>query len=97
MLASVSRSVPRVLILLLSLVALTTLVDRGVHHFNAMGLHNWILNLVVLMHFYLDGLVWAFKHPHTRATIGPYLLLPDHRIGAAAPSPALPIPAPAVG
>jgi hypothetical protein len=97
MLASVSRSVPRVLILLLSLVALTTLVDRGVHHFNAMGLHNWILNLVVLMHFYLDGLVWAFKHPHTRATIGPYLLLPDHRIGAAAPAPSLPIPAPAVG
>lgn len=97
MLASVSRSVPRVLILLLSIVALTGLVDRGIHHFNAMGLHNWLLNLVVLMHFYLDGLVWAFKHPHTRATIGPYLLLPDHRVSPPAPPAGIPMPAPAVG
>jgi uncharacterized membrane protein len=97
MLASISRSVPRILILLLSLVAVTGIVDRAIHHFNAMGLHNWLLNLVVLMHFYLDGLVWAFKHPHTRATIGPYLLLPDHRIGAPSAVPSMPLPAPAVG
>jgi hypothetical protein len=97
MLASISRSVPRILILLLSLIAVTGIVDRFIHHFNAMGLHNWLLNLVVLMHFYLDGLVWAFKHPYTRATIGPYLLLPDHRIGTPVPSAAMPLPAPAVG
>lgn len=27
-------------------------------------------------HFYLDGLFWAFKNPHVRATIGPYFAPP---------------------
>jgi hypothetical protein len=30
--------------------------------------------LIALEHFYLDGLVWAFRQPHVRKTIGPYLL-----------------------
>jgi hypothetical protein len=90
----VSKSAPRIVILLLSIVAATTLVDRYVHHINAMGFHNWLLNLVVLMHFYLDGVFWAFKHRHTRESIGPYLVLPDHRVAAAATgSIASPVPA----
>jgi hypothetical protein len=91
----ISSSVPRIVILLLSIVAATSLVDRYVHHISAMGFHTWILNLIVLMHFYLDGVFWAFKHRHTRDSIGPYLLLPDHRATAAAPA-ALPLPSPAV-
>jgi hypothetical protein len=27
----------------------------------------------VLLHFYLDGLFWAFKHPEIRRSISPYL------------------------
>jgi len=81
-LAYVSQSIPRILILLLALVATTSVTDRFVHHIHAMGFHNWILNVVVLLHFYLDGIFWAFKHRHTRDSIGPYLLLPDHRIAS---------------
>lgn len=29
--------------------------------------------LLAFVHFYLDGLFWAFKDPHVRRTIGPYL------------------------
>jgi hypothetical protein len=30
-------------------------------------------NALTLVHFYLDGLVWAFKNPFVRNSIGPYL------------------------
>jgi len=26
----------------------------------------------VLIHFYLDGWIWAFKRPFVRASLGPY-------------------------
>jgi hypothetical protein len=83
MLATVSRSAKSILLLLVSLVIATSISDRVVHHYNFMGFHNWLLNIVVLMHFYLDGVFWAFKYKHTRDSIGPYLLLPDHRVSAA--------------
>ena len=37
-------------------------------------------NIIVIMHFYLDGLLWAFKRRFVRESIGQYLILPDHRI-----------------
>ena len=30
-------------------------------------------NAMTLVHFYLDGLIWAFKRPFVRESIGPYL------------------------
>lgn len=30
--------------------------------------------IIALEHFYLDGLIWAFREPHVRATIAPHLL-----------------------
>lgn len=33
----------------------------------------WIGGALVLLHFYLDGLFWAFRRPHVRATLAPYL------------------------
>jgi hypothetical protein len=97
MLAFISRSVPRILGLLVSIVIATSISDRVIHHFNLLDFHNWLLNVVVLLHFYLDGVFWAFKHPYTRQSIGPYLALPDHRLtpSAAAPGPAVPVPVPA--
>ncbi len=32
-----------------------------------------LLNALVLNHFYLDGLFWAFRDPHVRRSLGPYL------------------------
>lgn len=39
--------------------------------------------LVAFLHFYVDGLFWAFRDPHVRQSIGPYL------VGGRAPGPAL--------
>jgi len=30
--------------------------------------------LVAFLHFYVDGLFWAFRDPHVRRSIGPYLM-----------------------
>jgi hypothetical protein len=30
-------------------------------------------NALTLVHFYLDGLIWAFKQPFVRQSIGAYL------------------------
>ncbi|HYY72280.1 MAG TPA: hypothetical protein VE778_01680 [Candidatus Bathyarchaeia archaeon] len=35
-------------------------------------------NSLALIHFYLDGLVWAFKNPFVRKSIGPYLTPESH-------------------
>jgi hypothetical protein len=35
-------------------------------------------NALSLIHFYLDGLVWAFRNPFVRNSIGPYLMPPSH-------------------
>jgi hypothetical protein len=31
------------------------------------------------VHFYLDGLIWAFRKPFVRQALGPYVTLPSHR------------------
>jgi hypothetical protein len=36
-------------------------------------------NVLVIMHFYLDGLIWAFRRPFVRESIGRYLILDDRR------------------
>jgi hypothetical protein len=36
-------------------------------------------NVLVLMHFYLDGVIWSFRHREIRESIGAYLVLPAHR------------------
>jgi len=33
----------------------------------------WLFNALVLIHFYLDGWIWAFKRPFVRQSLGPYL------------------------
>lgn len=37
--------------------------------------------VLVFTHFYVDGLVWAFRTPYVRRSIGPYLV-PQHRATA---------------
>ena len=37
-------------------------------------------NAMSLVHFYVDGLVWAFKQPYVRSSIGPYLTPDDRQV-----------------
>jgi len=37
-------------------------------------------NSLALVHFYLDGLIWAFRDPYIRRTVGPYLTLDASRL-----------------
>jgi hypothetical protein len=48
-------------------------LDRVTQHFHSRQVFFWAWNSLVLMHFYLDGLIWSFKNPFVRKTIGPYL------------------------
>ena len=71
---------------------------------DAQAVTAWVFNAVVLLHFYVDGLCWALRHPYIRQSIGPFLVLPEHRRLAAAkpgsvtgPSPFAPPPESAVG
>jgi len=55
-------------------------VDRASRHAGLYLSYMILLNSLVLIHFYVDGLVWAFKQPFVRKTIGPYLALESHRV-----------------
>jgi hypothetical protein len=55
--------------------------DRGSAALGANGLYVIVWNALTLVHFYIDGLVWAFRTPHVRDTVGPYLM-PASRIAA---------------
>jgi hypothetical protein len=39
-----------------------------------------IFNSLALVHFYLDGLIWAFRTPYSRRTVGPFLTLESSRL-----------------
>jgi hypothetical protein len=45
----------------------------------ALNLIAWTFNVVVLLHFYVDGLCWALRYPPIRQSVAPFLVLPDHR------------------
>jgi hypothetical protein len=59
-------------------------IDRIVHVMHAWAFHTWWLNIVVLLHFYYDGLFWAFRYPYVRGSIGPYLVWYEPKLAAAA-------------
>jgi hypothetical protein len=61
---------------------LLTLISAGSVFFVAEASSRWLgipvsyiilWNSLALVHFYLDGLVWAFKDPFVRKSVGPYL------------------------
>jgi hypothetical protein len=80
LLSRASRSRRSILLLLVGIAAASIAVDRVVHFVNAVAFHTWVLNLVVLMHFYLDGLFWSFKRREVRDSIAPYLIEPGRRL-----------------
>jgi hypothetical protein len=40
-------------------------------------LYTSLFNLVVLEHYYYDGVLWAFRNGHVRKTMGPWLARPQ--------------------
>ena len=74
MLARVSRSTPVLAALLLAIgfVFLALFYLTRQHPFE----YETAYLLIAFEHFYVDTLVWAFKEPHVRKTLGPWLLQP---------------------
>ena len=71
---SVARRPAIVVAVLLSFAIVPFAFDRVLHFENWMAFHTVWLNAIVLLHFYLDGLFWAFKDPYTRQSLGPFLV-----------------------
>jgi hypothetical protein len=72
---------PRLLMAILMLVGAFFLsIDRGSRMFGMYFGYIIVWNSLVLIHFYIDGLVWAFKDPFVRKTVGPFLVLDSHLV-----------------
>lgn len=55
-------------------------IDRGSRLVGMYLSYIIVWNSLVLIHFYVDGLVWAFRNSFVRQTVGPYLVLESHRL-----------------
>ena len=73
-LVTLSRSAPLLLGALAALALIPFALDRVIHKFQWNAVHMLWLNAVVLLHFYFDGLMWAFRDPHVRQSLAPFVL-----------------------
>lgn len=72
---------PRLLLVsLLLLGGFFLFIDRGSRLVGMYLSYIVVWNSLVLIHFYVDGLVWAFRDSFVRKTVGPYLLLESHQV-----------------
>jgi hypothetical protein len=55
-------------------------ISRGSALIGAYVIYLVLWNALAVVHFYLDGLIWAFKEPFVRQSIGPYLTPDAHRL-----------------
>jgi hypothetical protein len=55
-------------------------LDKGSRMLQIYVVFMVMFNSLALAHFYLDGLIWAFKNPFIRRTVGPFLTLDAHRV-----------------
>jgi hypothetical protein len=78
LLARVSGSVPFVVLFCVGIGLLFTFLDQLTKHVGY-ALPYWIFaNTIALTHFYIDGLIWSFRNPYVRRTVGPYLFKSQH-------------------
>jgi hypothetical protein len=56
---------------------LTLAVFTVMHFTGGEGIFEGMYMSIAFVHFYLDGLFWAFRDPHVRSTIGPYFRSPQ--------------------
>jgi hypothetical protein len=74
LLAQATRRVPLLLGALAAAGLVVYLFGRTMRAADAFGVYVWLWNGLALVHFYMDGLIWSFKRPFVRQSLGPYLL-----------------------
>jgi hypothetical protein len=72
-LGRLSTTLPLLLVVLLG-IGLGSLALRILPTVGVQTAYAGALLSLVLVHFYLDGLFWAFKRPEVRASLGPYVM-----------------------
>ena len=77
-LSAVSKSSPLLAVSLASIGLMFYLAQRGSSWLGVPLTYVILWNSLTLVHFYLDGLVWAFKDPFVRKSVGPYLTPDSH-------------------
>ncbi|HMC22726.1 MAG TPA: hypothetical protein VKL19_12820 [Thermoanaerobaculia bacterium] len=84
-LASLSRNVILLGALMFTLAVAFYMIGKMTQVYGIYGVYAWLFNALVLIHFYLDGWIWAFKRPFVRQSLGPYLSRRPIRVSNAAP------------
>jgi hypothetical protein len=72
-LAFLSRNVLVLGVLMFTLAFAFYMISKVTQVYGIYGVYAWLFNALVLIHFYLDGWIWAFKRPFVRQSLGPYL------------------------
>jgi uncharacterized Tic20 family protein len=73
LLSSISTNTPLLLLTLVSVGSLFFVVELGTRWLGIPVSYIILWNSLALIHFYVDGLIWAFKDPFVRNSLGPYL------------------------
>ena len=79
-LGRVSGSLPLLVTVLVASGLFFYALDKGSRLLDVSIAYVILWNSLALIHFYIDGLVWAFKDPFVRRTIGPFVALESHRV-----------------
>jgi uncharacterized Tic20 family protein len=78
LLSSISTKTPLLLLTLVFVGLVFYLAEKSSNRLGVPISYVILWNSLALVHFYLDGLVWAFKDPFVRKSIGPYLTPESH-------------------
>jgi len=79
-LGRVSGSLPLLISVLVATGLFFYALDKGSRLLEVNLAYIILWNSLALIHFYIDGLVWAFKDPFVRRTLGPFVALESHRV-----------------
>lgn len=79
-LSAVSKSGPLLFLSLGSVGLVFYLAQKGTAWLGVPLTYVILWNSLTLVHFYLDGLIWAFKDPFVRKSVGPYLTPESHMV-----------------
>jgi hypothetical protein len=78
LLSALSTRTPLLLLSIFIVGAIFFVAQRGSAWLGIPITYVVLWNALVLVHFYMDGLIWAFKDPFVRKSIGPYLTPESH-------------------
>jgi hypothetical protein len=78
LLSAISTKTPLLLLALVSVGLVFYLAQKSSGWLGVPVSYVILWNSLALVHFYLDGLIWAFKDPFVRKSIGPYLTPASH-------------------